>query len=114
MPIHNPTTFDQFSQLINTNKICLIDFYAQWCEPCKKLDKALEQFSSLSTPINIVKINVENDEFAILIKLCKITSMPFVIVFIDGIIQKEKFIGLQIDKLMFHINNKLLCGATKL
>ena len=40
----------------------LIDFYADWCGPCKVLSKIFEQFSEKHPDIPIVKINIEEDE----------------------------------------------------
>lgn len=40
----------------------LLDFYADWCGPCKVLSKTFEQFSEKHPDVSIVKINVEEDE----------------------------------------------------
>ena len=40
----------------------LLDFYADWCGPCKVLSKTLEEFSKKHPDVPIVKINVEDEE----------------------------------------------------
>ena len=40
----------------------LLDFYADWCGPCKVLSKTFEQFSEKHPDVPIIKINVEEDE----------------------------------------------------
>jgi thioredoxin 1 len=40
----------------------LIDFYADWCGPCKMLSKTFEEFSKKHPDVSIIKINVENNE----------------------------------------------------
>lgn len=40
----------------------LLDFYADWCGPCKVLSKTFKQFSEKHPDVPIVKINVEEDE----------------------------------------------------
>lgn len=61
----------------------LIDFYADWCGPCKMLGQVLEQLEG----INIIKINVdENEELA---KEYKVMSIPYLLLIKDGKVEKE-------------------------
>ncbi len=61
----------------------LIDFYADWCGPCKMLGKVLEELDG----VNIIKINVdENEELA---KEYKVMSIPYLLIIKDGKIKKE-------------------------
>lgn len=61
----------------------IIDFYADWCGPCKMLGKVLEQLED----INILKINVdENEELA---KEYKVMSIPYLLIIKDGEVKKE-------------------------
>lgn len=66
--------------------IVLVDFYADWCGPCKMLGEVLEQLEN----INILKVNVDN--FPDIAKDFGVMSIPTVIVFKDGV-SKEKSIG---------------------
>lgn len=40
----------------------LIDFYADWCGPCKMLSKTFEEFSKKHPDVPIIKINIEDNE----------------------------------------------------
>jgi thioredoxin 1 len=40
----------------------LLDFYADWCGPCKVLLKTFEQFSEKHPDVPIIKINIEENE----------------------------------------------------
>jgi thioredoxin 1 len=40
----------------------LLDFYADWCGPCKVLSKTFEQFSEKHPDVPIIKINIEENE----------------------------------------------------
>lgn len=74
---------ENFNEIISkgTN---LVDFYAEWCGPCKMLMPILEE---LNEKINIIKVNV--DEHEDLAREYGIMSIPTLIFFKDGDIKKE-------------------------
>jgi thioredoxin 1 len=81
--------FDKKEDL-NTG-IKLLDFYAEWCGPCKTLIPKLEELSSEYNDIEFIKINVdENVEMAQ--KTYNIRSVPTVLIIKDGEI-KHRFTG---------------------
>ena len=53
------------SNFINEVKdgLVLVDFYAEWCGPCKMLSPLLEEINNEEGNIKIVKINVDNSKF---------------------------------------------------
>ena len=64
-------------------ELTIIDFYADWCGPCKMLSQVLEQLEN----INIIKVNVdENEELA---KKYKVMSIPYLLIVKDGEVKKE-------------------------
>jgi len=42
--------------------ITVIDFYANWCVPCKTLEPYLEEFQKMYSNINFIKINIDNEK----------------------------------------------------
>ena len=68
---------NNFSEIIK--KRVLIDFYANWCGPCKMLSPELEK---ISDEIEVVKINV--DEHQDLAREYGVMSIPCVILIEDG------------------------------
>ena len=44
-------------------RLVLVDFYADWCGPCKMLSPLLEEINSEDENIKIVKVNVDNSQF---------------------------------------------------
>ena len=68
---------DNFKELIQEK--VLVDFYADWCGPCKMLAPELEKVTG---DISIVKVNV--DEFEDLAREYGVMSIPTFIMFKDG------------------------------
>ena len=51
-----------FNNLINDNKPVLVDFYADWCQPCKMVAPILQNVKKeLGDKVKIIKINVDNN-----------------------------------------------------
>ena len=50
--------------VLNSNKTVLIDFYADWCPPCKKLSPIIEEVASENTDENLVfaRINIDDEQ----------------------------------------------------
>lgn len=53
---------NKYKELLNSDKIVVIDFYAEWCVPCKTLSPTLDTISEENDKVEIVKYNTENDE----------------------------------------------------
>ena len=91
------------SEVINSDKKVLIDFYATWCGPCKVLSPILEEVATETDDIKLVKIDV--DQNSDLVYQYGITAMPTLIVIENGqevnrsvgVISKDKVFDL-IDK----------------
>jgi thioredoxin 1 len=61
----------------------LVDFWAEWCAPCKVMLPILEQLAAEKADfVKVVKINV--DDYSSLAATYSIRSIPTLILFIDG------------------------------
>ncbi len=67
---------NDFENEIN-KEFVLVDFYADWCGPCKMMGKVLEEMD-----LNILKINVDN--FPDIAREFKVMSIPTLIIFENG------------------------------
>lgn len=81
----------EFSALLQEDKLLVVDFYATWCGPCKKLSPTLDEVSEeLGEQVNIVKVDVDESED--LAMDYGIRSVPTVLFFKNGQ-QVDKFVG---------------------
>ena len=65
----------QFDNLLITDKLVLIDYYADWCAPCKKMEPYLNEISKdMADKVVVVRINA--DENRALCKELKIDAIP--------------------------------------
>ncbi|MGB4627493.1 MAG: thioredoxin [Erysipelotrichaceae bacterium] len=85
-------TSKNFEEVINSGPV-LVDFYADWCGPCKMIAPILEELSKVySGVVRIVKVNV-NDDKELAIKY-QISSIPNLLAFKNGEVVKQ-VIGFQ-------------------
>jgi thioredoxin 1 len=76
----NNTTFA--ADVLNSDKVVLVDFYATWCGPCRMLIPVLEALSDENPDVRIFTVNV--DDFADLASLFDVRNLPTLLVFKDG------------------------------
>lgn len=69
-------------EVLNCSGVVLVDFWAEWCGPCKMQLPVLEEISSEMTDVKVCKVNVdENNELAIKFG---IRSIPTMMIFKNG------------------------------
>lgn len=77
-------TAQQFNEIISQNDIVVVDFWAEWCGPCKSFAPTYEKVSEKHEDIVFTKINTEQEQE--LAGHFQIRSIPTLMVFRDEVV----------------------------
>ncbi|MFC7096311.1 thioredoxin [Halobaculum marinum] len=89
-PIHVEST-EQFSDL-TSDGIVLVDYYADWCGPCKMLEPTVEALAAEYDDLTVLKVDV--DAFQGLAQKAGVRGIPALQFYADGE-QAERLVGVQ-------------------
>lgn len=77
-------TLENFESTIKQDGITLVDFWAEWCGPCRMFGPIFEQASEKYPEIRFGKVDTEAEQQ--LAGMAGITSIPTLMIFRDGIL----------------------------
>ncbi|KAB1185003.1 MULTISPECIES: thioredoxin [Haloferax] len=89
-PIHVDSV-EHFKAVVDREGVVLVDFYADWCGPCKMLEPIVE---TLAAETDAVVAKVDIDEFQQLAGAYQVQSVPNVVFFADGE-PKKRVVGMR-------------------
>ncbi len=69
-------------EVINSDKPVLVDFYADWCGPCRMMSSVIDEISDERSDIKVCKINI--DEQRGLAERFSVQSIPTIMIFKNG------------------------------
>jgi len=80
-----------FNDLINGDKPVLVDFWAEWCGPCRMVGPIVQEIADeFASKMSVAKLNVdENPQTAL---EYDVMSIPTLIVYQDGV-EKKRIVG---------------------
>lgn len=92
------------SDVLGSSEPVVVDFWAEWCGPCKMISPALEEISEeMNGKVKIAKVNVdENQELAVQFG---VRSIPMLLMFKDGEIADQMIGAAPKARLMDWIKN---------
>lgn len=87
MAVVEVTTENFDTEVTKSEKPVIVDFWADWCGPCKRLSPAIEQLSNETDQVKLCKVNI--DEQPELANRFQVMSIPTLICFKNGNIYKS-------------------------
>ena len=80
---------ETFGELIQSETPVLVDFYAEWCVPCKKMKPYIDEISTTMTQeVSVIRINADDSP-----QLCKelgIAELPFLQLYRNNVLAWTK------------------------
>jgi thioredoxin 1 len=76
------TSADFESSVLKSDKPVLVDFWAEWCGPCRMIAPALDEIADENQRVQIAKVNVDHEQE--LAHRYQVSSIPTFILFKDG------------------------------
>lgn len=101
--ILNVNKNDELDKVIQANKYVVLDFYADWCGPCKALAPVIQDVSKELADVTFIKIDVDQAEE--LKQMFKISSIPTLVYFKDGQEVNKTFGFIPKPILLNNVNN---------
>lgn len=77
-------------EVLDSDKTTIIDFYADWCGPCKMMSPIIDSIAEENNNVKVGKLNVDEAQ-DIAIKY-NVMSIPTIIIFKNGI-ENKRFVG---------------------
>ena len=93
---------EDFNELIKDD-IVIVDFYANWCGPCRMLAPVLEELANERGNVKIVKVDV--DKHNDLARKYGIMSIPTLMYFKNGNLEKTTLGFISKEQIMENVNN---------
>ena len=79
----------RFKNIIKSNRPVVVDFYADWCQPCKEIQPVLSELKdAFKQDIRVLKVNVDFNPY--IANQFQVKSIPTVMIFKSGDLQWSK------------------------
>ena len=73
---------NNFDEIKNSDKVVLLDFYADWCGPCRMVSPIVDEIAEENSDVVVGKINVDDEQE--LASAFGVVSIPMLVVMKDG------------------------------
>ena len=93
-----------FSEIIHDSKPVLVDFYADWCVPCRMMKPILEEVKQkMGNDATIIKVDVDQNPAAA--EIYDVAAIPTLMIFKNGDIKWRQAGAATVNQLMQQLNN---------
>ncbi len=104
--MHEIETLEEFNNVLKNNSKVIVDFFSDWCKPCKQIATYFKKLSEKYPDIFFCKINIQNansddNEIA---SLCEISSLP-TFLFYKNKVNVDELIGTNETELLNKVNS---------
>jgi thioredoxin 1 len=84
-------TDQNFAEVVGSTTPTLVDFWAEWCGPCKMMNGPLDEIAGANKDkLTVAKLNVDENQSTAMSH--EVMSIPTMIVFQDGV-EKKRLVG---------------------
>ena len=84
-------TDQNFSEVVGSTTPTLVDFWAEWCGPCKMMNGPLDEIAGANKDkLTVAKLNVDENQSTAMSH--EVMSIPTMIIFQDGV-EKKRLVG---------------------
>ncbi|MBE6528263.1 MAG: thioredoxin [Thermoplasmata archaeon] len=98
----NESTFDKF---VEENKIVIVDCWAPWCGPCRRMGPIIEELAQdLAGKVGVAKLNTDENQ-GIAIRF-QINAIPTLLIFKDNVLV-QSLVGLRPKESILEVVNGL-------
>jgi thioredoxin 1 len=95
----------KFSEVINSDTPVLVDFHAEWCDPCKQFGPIIQEVKNeMGEDVIVVKMDIDKNEK--LAQRLNIMSVPTIIIYRNGV-QKFRASGVQSKTSLINMINEI-------
>jgi len=98
---------EEFTKLIHSAKVVVVDFSAVWCGPCKQLKPILDKLSETYKSKDVKIITIDVDDSKALSNQLQVSEIPLVLFYQNGKL-KEQMIGFNPENIITSVIEKYL------
>lgn len=104
--IKHITNEDFEKEVLKSDTIVIVDFWATWCGPCNRLTPILEKIATENNDVKIVKANVDDENVKSLTEKYEINAYPTMLIFKNGK-EVKRIVGCRDEEQMLEELNSL-------